>query len=37
MLGWQHKVSFQQLVAEAVTSDLKELTIEGLRVLTAID
>ena len=33
-LGWQHKVSFQQLVAEMVAADLEELTVEKPRVLT---
>ena len=28
-LGWQHKVSFQQLVAEMVAADLEELTVES--------
>jgi GDPmannose 4,6-dehydratase len=36
-LGWQHKVSFEQLVAEMVAADLKDLTVEKSRVLTAAD
>jgi GDPmannose 4,6-dehydratase len=36
-LGWQHKVSFEQLVAEMVDCDLKELSVERSRVLNAAD
>jgi GDPmannose 4,6-dehydratase len=36
-LGWHHKVSFEQLVAEMVAADLKELTNERSRVLNAAD
>jgi len=36
-LGWQHKVSFEQLVAEMVTADLKNVADERSRVLTAAD
>jgi GDPmannose 4,6-dehydratase len=36
-LGWQHKVSFEQLVAEMVASDLEEITLERQRVLTNAD
>jgi GDPmannose 4,6-dehydratase len=31
-LGWHHKVSFEQLVAEMVASDLEELAVERSRV-----
>jgi GDPmannose 4,6-dehydratase len=31
-LGWYHKVSFEQLVAEMVASDLEELAVERSRV-----
>jgi GDPmannose 4,6-dehydratase len=30
-LGWKHRVSFEQLVAEMVASDLKSLAEEGSR------
>jgi GDPmannose 4,6-dehydratase len=36
-LGWQHKISFEQLVAEMVASDLEELTVERSRVLHVAD
>jgi GDPmannose 4,6-dehydratase len=36
-LGWQHKTSFEQLVAEMVASDLAELKVERSRVLHAAD
>jgi GDPmannose 4,6-dehydratase len=36
-LGWQHKVSFEQLVAEMVAADLKTIAGERSRVLTAAD
>jgi GDPmannose 4,6-dehydratase len=36
-LGWQHKVSFEQLVAEMVAADLKAVAGERSRVLTAAD
>jgi GDPmannose 4,6-dehydratase len=36
-LGWQHRVSFEQLVAEMVTTDLKNVADERSRVLTAAD
>src|SRR5262249_10124493 len=34
-LGWQHKVSFEQLVAEMVAADLKTVAGETSRVLNA--
>jgi len=34
-LGWQHRVSFEQLVAEMVAADLKTVAGETSRVLTA--
>jgi GDPmannose 4,6-dehydratase len=34
-LGWQHKVSFEQLVAEMVAADLRAVAGETSRVLTA--
>jgi GDPmannose 4,6-dehydratase len=36
-LGWQHRVSFEQLVAEMVAADLKAVAGERLHVLTAAD
>jgi GDPmannose 4,6-dehydratase len=36
-LGWQHTVSFDQLVAEMVAADLKAVAGERSRVLTAAD
>ena len=36
-LGWQHRVSFEQLVAEMVAADLKGVAGERLHVLTAPD
>ena len=36
-LGWQHRVSFDELVAEMVAADLKTLVGERSRVLTAVD
>ena len=30
-LGWKHRVTFEQLVAEMVASDLKSLAEEGSR------
>jgi GDPmannose 4,6-dehydratase len=36
-LGWQHTVSFDQLVAEMVAADLKAVVGERSRVLTAAD
>jgi GDPmannose 4,6-dehydratase len=36
-LGWQHKVSFEQLVAEMVAADLKTIAGESSRVLTTAD
>jgi GDPmannose 4,6-dehydratase len=36
-LGWRHTVSFEQLVAEMVAADLKEMSAERSRVLTAAD
>lgn len=36
-LGWQHRVSFEQLVAEMVAADLKAVAAERSRVLTAAD
>jgi GDPmannose 4,6-dehydratase len=36
-LGWQHKVSFEQLVAEMVAADLETIAGERSRVLTAAD
>jgi GDPmannose 4,6-dehydratase len=34
-LGWQHRVSFEQLVAEMVAADLRAVAGETTRVLTA--
>jgi len=36
-LGWQHKVSFEQLVAEMVAADVRAVAGETSRVLTAAD
>jgi GDPmannose 4,6-dehydratase len=36
-LGWQHNVSFEQLVAEMVAADLETIAAERSRVLTAAD
>ena len=36
-LGWRHRVSFEQLVAEMVAADLKNLASEKTRVLAAAD
>src|SRR3984893_7523147 len=36
-LGWRHRVSFEQLVAEMVAADLKTVAGETSRVLTAVD
>ena len=36
-LGWQHKVSFDQLVGEMVAADLKTVAGESSRVITAAD
>jgi GDPmannose 4,6-dehydratase len=36
-LGWRHRVSFEQLVAEMVAADLKTVAGETSRVLTAAD
>ena len=36
-LGWQHKVSFDELVAEMVAADLKTVAGERSRVRTAAD
>ena len=36
-LGWQHKVSFDEIGAEMVTADLKTVTDERSRVLTFAD
>jgi GDPmannose 4,6-dehydratase len=36
-LGWQHKVSFEQLVAEMVAADVGAVAGETSRVLTAAD
>jgi len=36
-LGWQHKVSFEELVAEMVDADLKSVAGETSRVLAASD
>jgi GDPmannose 4,6-dehydratase len=36
-LGWRHRVSFEQLVAEMVAADLKAVAGETARVLTAAD
>jgi GDPmannose 4,6-dehydratase len=36
-LGWQHKLSFEQLVTEMVTADLKTVASESPRVLTTAD
>jgi GDPmannose 4,6-dehydratase len=35
--GWRHRVSFEQLVAEMIASDLKAVAGETSRVLTAAD
>jgi GDPmannose 4,6-dehydratase len=34
-LGWQHKVTFEQLISEMVTADLENVAREKSRVLTA--
>jgi GDPmannose 4,6-dehydratase len=36
-LGWKHKVSFDDLVAEMVAADLKNIELEKARVFTAAD
>ena len=36
-LGWQHKVSFDELVGEMVAADLKTVAGERSRVFTAAD
>jgi GDPmannose 4,6-dehydratase len=36
-LGWTHKVSFKELVAEMVDADLKALVLEKSRVFTTAD
>jgi GDPmannose 4,6-dehydratase len=36
-LGWQHKISFEQLVAEMVAADLETIAGERSRVLRAAD
>jgi GDPmannose 4,6-dehydratase len=36
-LGWKHRVSFDELVAEMVAADLKDIALEKTRVLTAAD
>jgi len=36
-LGWQHRIRFEQLVAEMVAADLKAVAGERSRVLTAAD
>jgi GDPmannose 4,6-dehydratase len=36
-LGWKHRVSFEQLVAEMVAADLKTVATERSRVVTAAD
>jgi GDPmannose 4,6-dehydratase len=36
-LGWQHRVSFEELVTEMVAADLKNVAGERSRVLTAAD
>jgi GDPmannose 4,6-dehydratase len=36
-LGWKHKVSFDDLVAEMVAADLRNIELEKERVLTAAD
>jgi len=36
-LGWQHKVSFEELVAEMVNADLDAMASERSRVLSAAD
>jgi GDPmannose 4,6-dehydratase len=36
-LGWRHKVSFEELVAEMVDADLKNVASERSRVLIASD
>jgi len=36
-LGWKHRVSFEQLVAEMIAADLKSLASEKTRVLAAAD
>ncbi len=33
-LGWQHKISFDQLVSEMVAADLKEVAVERSRAFT---
>jgi GDPmannose 4,6-dehydratase len=36
-LGWQHKISFERLVAEMVASNLAEMSVERSRGLHAAD
>jgi GDPmannose 4,6-dehydratase len=36
-LGWHHRVSFEELVAEMVATDLKTVSLERSRVFTATD
>jgi GDPmannose 4,6-dehydratase len=36
-LGWEHKVSFEELVAEMVAADLAAIARERSRVLTTVD
>jgi GDPmannose 4,6-dehydratase len=36
-LGWKHKVSFEDLVAEMVAADLRHIELEKERVLTGVD
>jgi GDPmannose 4,6-dehydratase len=36
-LGWKHRISFEQLIAEMVAADLKTVAGERSRVLTAAD
>jgi hypothetical protein len=36
-LGWKHRVSFEQLVAEMIAADLKSVASEKTRVLAQID
>ena len=36
-LGWKHRVSFVELVAEMVAADLKKVALEEPRVHTAAD
>jgi GDPmannose 4,6-dehydratase len=36
-LGWQHRVSFDELVAEMVAADLKTVADERSRILTLAD